>query len=146
MAKEFDAHFNASFVYPDVKVHTLSMEGEVIGVDGMPLKWGHVDDEWYEGLLPFPGSCLTVTPLPIETLKRDCDARNALDDMMIDNMLTGLGLTRECAAIKLLDDGNASVKAMFAMDSHRKMLTHKLPPTGSMPNASYNPHDIYLPR
>jgi hypothetical protein len=142
-SKEFHAHFSASTPFPDIKIHTLSMDGEVIGVDGKPLKKGHVDDEWHEGILPFPGCCLTVTPLPMETLKRDCDARNALDDMMIDKMLGELGLTRECAAFKLMDAGNANVKAMFARDSHREMLTHKLPSTASMKSAVYNPLEIY---
>ena len=142
--KEFNAHFNASFPFPeDVRIHTLSMDGEVIGVDGRPLKRGHVDDEWREGLLPFPGCCLTVAPLPIETLKRDCDARNALDDLMIDKMLEELGLSRECNAIELMENGNANVKSLFARDSHRKMLTQKLPPTASMRNAIYNPQEIY---
>lgn len=134
---------DASTPIPIITLHSLSKDGKVIGVDGRALNKGHVDDDWIEGFLPFPGCCLTVKPLPVEELRRNCEARNQVDTMMINDMLSKLGLDEKCAAIKLKEVGDTFVDALFAGDSHTKMRTHFLPPTASMPEACHAPDQVY---
>jgi hypothetical protein len=49
-----------------------------------------------------------------------------MDDLMINYMLSRLGLDRQCAAMKLKEVGDACVDSLFAGDSHTSMRTHFL--------------------
>jgi hypothetical protein len=141
---------------PSANVLTLSHDGSVIGLDGRPLKMGHVDAEWRAGILPFPSSCLLIQPLPLDELRSRVAARRQRERAAIDAMLSDAGVKESLGkmskssskdskpyAIKLMEYGFVSVNAMFAGDSHKKMTTCFLPATASMPQAIYSPDKIY---
>jgi hypothetical protein len=134
----------------------LSKEGKIIGWDGNPLDNGHVDADWKGGLLPFPDYCLTVTPLPMETIVKEVKQRLEYEDRLIREMvefqlvqdaLAGLGFKSGDGSvlhiIKLMRQGEDNISAWFRADSHKKMLTCHLPSTASMPDAVYSPEQIY---
>ncbi len=146
---------NASAI-PSANVLTLSHDGGVIGLDGRPLKMGHVDAEWRAGLLPFPSSCLLLQPLPLEELQSRVAARRQREGAAIDAMLSDANVKESLgkmsksaskdskpAAIRLMEYGFVNMDAVFAGDSHKKMATCFLPATASMPQAIYAPDKIY---
>ena len=135
-----------------VNVLSLSKEGRVIGRNGQPLPNGFLDEEWVDGLIPFPEFCLSVVPRPLVELRQNVAARLEAEQTLIDEMLgapvvmeklSEAGSDGEPAALKCMRRGRINIEAWLRDDSHVKMTTNFLSPTASLPTAVYSPENIY---
>jgi hypothetical protein len=135
-----------------VNVLSLSKDGRVIGMNGQPLPNGYLDEEWTDGLIPFPEFCLSVNPLPLAELRQNVAARLEVEQMLIDEMLGtpivadklgAAGSGGELAAIRSMRRGKGKIEAILRDDSHVKMATNFLSPTASLRTAVYSPDVIY---
>ena len=132
-----------------VNVLSLSKDGRVIGMNGQPLPNGYLDEEWTDGLIPFPEFCLSVNPLPLAELRQNVAARLEVEQTLIDEMLRTpviaekLEMGGGLAAIRCMRMGKGKIEAMLRDDSHVKMATNFLSPTASLRTAVYSPDVIY---
>lgn len=135
---------------------SLSEDGKIIGLNGRPLERGHVDADCEDGLLPFPDCCMSVKPLPMETLAKMSKEYSDFQDGMLQAMVLSPGIAEALAAlvrkdvivsdlhaVKCMRRGVENIASWLKDDSHTKMQTCYLPATASMPEAIYSPDEIY---